>query len=113
MHEDRSKTVELEFYSVQLREKIAAPDTDINITLAENGRRHARATVQRDGTAITLFTFLPCASRLVHPRAFTLLAYRNDGGRPGSARRTRPLCQASFLEEWVFVGPTLGAVGHR
>ncbi len=59
MHEDRSKTVELEFYSVQLREKIAAPDTDINITLAENGRRHARATVQRDGTAITLFTFLP------------------------------------------------------
>ena len=49
----------MEFYSGQLREKIAVPETDIAITTAENGRRQARAPVQRDGKAIKLFTFLP------------------------------------------------------
>jgi len=48
----------MEFYSVQLREKIEVPDTDVEITMAENGRRQARATVQRDGKAIKLFKFL-------------------------------------------------------
>jgi len=52
----------MEFYSVQLREKIEVPDTDVDITTAENGRRQARATVQRDGKAIKLFKFLPNAS---------------------------------------------------
>ncbi len=51
----------MEFYSVQLREKIEVPDTDVEITTAENGRRQARATVQREGTAIKLFKFLPNA----------------------------------------------------
>jgi len=49
----------MEFYSVQLREKIEVPDKDVDITTAENGRRQARATVQRDGTAMKLFKFLP------------------------------------------------------
>ncbi len=51
----------MEFYSVQLREKIEVPDNDVAITVAENGRRQARATVQRDGKAIKLFKFLPNA----------------------------------------------------
>ncbi len=51
----------MEFYSVQLREKIEVPDTDVEITTAENGRRQARATVQREGTVIKLFKFLPNA----------------------------------------------------
>ncbi len=45
----------MEFYSVQLREKIEVPDTDVEITVAENGRRQARATVQKEGKAIKLF----------------------------------------------------------
>jgi len=49
----------MEFYSVQLREKMEVPDTDVDIMTAENGRRQARATVQRDGKAIKLFKFLP------------------------------------------------------
>ena len=49
----------MEFYSVQLREKIEVPETDVDITTAENGRRQARATVQRDGKVIKLFKFLP------------------------------------------------------
>ena len=49
----------MEFYSVQLREKIEVPDKDVAITVAENGRRQARATVQRAGKAIRLFKFLP------------------------------------------------------
>jgi len=49
----------MEFYSVQLREKIEVPDTDVEITVAENGRRQARATVQKGGKAIKLFKFLP------------------------------------------------------
>jgi len=51
----------MEFYSVQLREKIDVPDNEVEITVAENGRRQARATVQRDGKAIKLFKFLPNA----------------------------------------------------
>ena len=51
----------MEFYSVQLREKTEVPDTDVEITTAENGRRQARATVQRGGKAIKLFKFLPNA----------------------------------------------------
>ncbi len=49
----------MEFYSVQLREKMEVPDTDVDIMTAENGRRQARATVQKDGKAIKLFKFLP------------------------------------------------------
>ncbi len=52
----------MEFYSVQLREKIEVPDNEVEITVAENGRRQARATVQRDGKAIKLFKFLPNAA---------------------------------------------------
>ena len=60
MHKDgETEEVEMEFYSVQLREKIEVPDKDVDITTAENGRRQARATVQRDGKAIKLFKFLP------------------------------------------------------
>jgi hypothetical protein len=51
----------MEFYSVQLREKIEVPDNDVEITVAENGRRQARATVQKNGKAIKLFKFLPNA----------------------------------------------------
>jgi len=51
----------MEFYSVQLREKMEVPDTDVEITTAENGRRQARATVQKNGKAIKLFKFLPNA----------------------------------------------------
>ncbi len=51
----------MEFYSVQLREKIEVPDNEVAITVAENGRRQARATVQKDGKVIKLFKFLPNA----------------------------------------------------
>jgi hypothetical protein len=62
VHKDaETEEVEMEFYSVQLREKIEVPDKDVDITTAENGRRQARATVQRDGKAIKLFKFLPNA----------------------------------------------------
>ncbi len=60
VHKDgETEEGEMEFYSVQLHEKIEVPDTDVDITTAENGRRQARATVQRDGKAIRLFKFLP------------------------------------------------------
>ncbi len=60
VHKDgETEEGEMEFYSVQLRAKIEVPDTDVDSTTAENGRRQARATVQRDGKAMKLFKFLP------------------------------------------------------
>ncbi len=61
----------MEFYSVQLREKITVPDNDVEITVAENGRRQARATVQKDGKAIKLFKFLPNEAASPAPTAAT------------------------------------------
>lgn len=57
--EDRAEAAGREFASIQRRETRAVPDTDGDRTTVENGRRQARATVRKDGTAIKLFTFLP------------------------------------------------------
>jgi secreted protein with Ig-like and vWFA domain len=74
----------MEFYSVQLREKIEVPDNDVAITVAENGRRQARATVQRDGKAIKLFKFLPNAD------AAPTAAAPATAGTTGAKATTKP-----------------------
>ncbi len=74
----------MEFYSVQLREKIEVPDTDVEITTAENGRRQARATVQKNGKAIKLFKFLPNAGTA--PAAATTATE----GATGATATTKP-----------------------
>ncbi len=75
----------MEFYSVQLREKMEVPDTDVDITTAENGRRQARATVQRDGKAIKLFKFLPNAGAT--PTAATAEATAEATGTKATTKR--------------------------
>jgi len=78
----------MEFYSVQLREKIAVPDTDVEITVAENGRRQARATVQKDGKAIKLFTFLPKESAAPAVPAAAATATKGTKGAEGASTAT-------------------------
>ena len=78
----------MEFYSVQRREKIEVPDTDVDITTAENGRRQARATVQRDGKAIKLFKFLPNADAPPTAAAVAPTATEGAMGATATTRRT-------------------------
>ncbi len=78
----------MEFYSVQLREKIEVPDTDVEITTAENGRRQAWATVQREGTAIKLFKFLPNADAALTAAAAATAATAAPTGTEGATKAT-------------------------
>ncbi len=75
----------MEFYSVQLREKIEVPDNDVEITVAENGRRQARATVQKDGKAIKLFKFLPNAAAAPVAPAAAATATKGTKGAEGAS----------------------------
>ncbi len=77
----------MEFYSVQLREKIEVPDNDVEITVAENGRCQARATVQKNGKAIKLFKFLPNAGTAL---AAATTATTATEGATGATATTKP-----------------------
>ena len=52
--EDKS----MKFYSVQLREYLEVPDSQVQYVTAKNGRRAAKAEVTRDGKTIKLTKFV-------------------------------------------------------
>jgi hypothetical protein len=45
----------MQFYSVQIREKIEVPDDQVEMITMKNGKKAARATVQKDGRSLKLF----------------------------------------------------------
>ncbi len=48
----------MKFYSVQLREYLEVPDSQVQYVTAKNGRRAAKAEVTRDGKTIKLTKFV-------------------------------------------------------
>jgi len=48
----------MKFYSVQLREYLDVPDSQVQYVTAKNGRRAAKAEVMRDGKMIKLTKFV-------------------------------------------------------
>jgi len=47
------------FYSVQIKESIDVPDDQVEVVTMKNGKKAARATVDREGKTLKLFKFLP------------------------------------------------------
>ena len=48
----------MEFYSVQLKEKVSVEDSTIKVTTMKNGRKAATAELTKDGQKIKLFKIL-------------------------------------------------------
>ena len=48
----------MKFYSVQLKESVEVPDNDLEIVTMKNGRKAARATIQKAGQTLKLFRIL-------------------------------------------------------
>lgn len=48
----------MKFYSVQLREYVEVPDSEVEYVTAKNGRKAATAQVTRDGKTIKLTKFV-------------------------------------------------------
>ncbi len=48
----------MKFYSVQLKENIEVADSAIEVVTMKNGKKAARATVEKDGKTIKLFRIL-------------------------------------------------------
>ncbi len=49
----------MQLYSLQTKAAIEVPDAQVERTTMANGCPVARATVERDGKTLKLFTFLP------------------------------------------------------
>ncbi len=49
----------MQFYSVQTRENVEVADDKIEIVTMKNGKKAARASVEKDGKTLKLFKFLP------------------------------------------------------
>jgi hypothetical protein len=45
----------MKFYSVQIRESIEVPDDKVEMITMKNGKKAARATIQKDGRELKLF----------------------------------------------------------
>lgn len=48
----------IKFYSVQLRESIEVPTSDVTVVTMKNGKLAAKAMVKKDGKDISLFKIL-------------------------------------------------------
>jgi len=51
--------VSMTFYSVQIKESVDVPDDQVEVVTMKNGKKAARATVEREGKTLKLFKFLP------------------------------------------------------
>ncbi len=56
----------VDFYSVQIKDHIQVDESEVEVVTMENGRKAAKAEVERDGKTLKLFKFLSAedASRL-------------------------------------------------
>lgn len=52
----------MQFYSVQIKDKVEVDDNQVEVVTMENGRKAAKATVDRDGKELKLFKFLSDAA---------------------------------------------------
>ncbi len=52
----------MQFYSVQTKESLEVADNQIEYVTMSNGRKAARANVEKDGKTLKLFKFLPSDS---------------------------------------------------
>lgn len=48
----------MRFYSVQVREFVEVPDSDVEVFTMKNGKKAARATTSKDGRELKLFKIL-------------------------------------------------------
>jgi hypothetical protein len=48
----------VKFYSVQIKEHVEVPESDVEVVTMENGRKAAKAEIVRDGKTLKLFKFL-------------------------------------------------------
>jgi len=48
----------MKFYSVQLKESLEVSDSDVEVVTMKNGKKAARATVEKNGQTIKLFRIL-------------------------------------------------------
>ncbi len=48
----------VDFYSVQIKDHIQVDESEIEVVTMENGRKAAKAEVERDGKTLKLFKFL-------------------------------------------------------
>lgn len=48
----------MKFYSLQLREFIEVPDSDVQIIIMKNGKQAAQAVIIRNGRTLKLFKIL-------------------------------------------------------
>jgi len=48
----------VKFYSVQIKEHIEVDESEVEVVTMENGRKAAKAEIERDGKTLKLFKFL-------------------------------------------------------
>lgn len=48
----------MKFYSVQLRETVEVPDSEVEVVTLSNGKKAAKAKMMKDGKEIKLFKIL-------------------------------------------------------
>lgn len=48
----------MKFYSVQIRESVDVPDSDVTVVTMKNGKKAAQATTTHNGQTLKLFKIL-------------------------------------------------------
>ena len=48
----------VKFYSVQIKDHVEVDESEVEVVTMENGRKAAKAEVERDGKTLKLFKFL-------------------------------------------------------
>lgn len=48
----------VKFYSVQIKDHVEVDESEVEVVTMENGRKAAKAEVERDGKMLKLFKFL-------------------------------------------------------
>ena len=48
----------VKFYSVQIKEHVEVDESEVEVVTMENGRKAAKAEIEKDGKTLKLFKFL-------------------------------------------------------
>lgn len=48
----------VKFYSVQIKEHVEVEDSEVEVVTMKNGRKAAKAEIEKDGKTLKLFKFL-------------------------------------------------------
>ncbi len=77
------------FYSVQIKESIDVPDDQVEVVTMKNGKKAARATVDREGKTLKLFKFLPAGDTPKEATTDTPKAAAADTAGAGAKKTTK------------------------